>query len=68
MTCFCCLAAAEARIDAATVMRAYQIILKKRSAGPTVGKPPEMTFHLFFMASYDLDRFRRAVILCLSYQ
>lgn len=39
----------------------YRIILKKKSAGPTVGKPPEMTFQLFFMASYDLDRFRRFV-------
>jgi Fe-S-cluster containining protein len=39
----------------------YQIILKKRSAGPAIGKPPEMTFQLFFMASYDIDRFRRFV-------
>ncbi len=36
----------------------YQIILKKRSTGPTAGKPPEMTFQLFFLASYDIDRFR----------
>ena len=39
----------------------YQIILKKKSAGPAIGKPPEMTFQLFFMASYDIDRFRRFV-------
>jgi len=39
----------------------YQIILKKRSVGPSIGKPPEMTFQLFFMASYDIDRFRRFV-------
>ena len=40
----------------------YQIILKKRSAGPAVGKPPEISFQLFFMASYDIDRFRRFVL------
>lgn len=39
----------------------YRIILKKRSAGPSVGKPPELTFQLFFMASYNLGRFRRFV-------
>ncbi|MEA3291242.1 MAG: YkgJ family cysteine cluster protein [Pseudomonadota bacterium] len=39
----------------------YRIILKKRSAGPAIGAPPEMTFQLFFMASYDIDRFRRFV-------
>ena len=39
----------------------YRIILKKRSAGPAIGQPPEMSFQLFFMASYDLDRFRRFV-------
>jgi len=40
----------------------YRIILKKRSAGPAIGTPPEMSFQLFFMASYDLDRFRRFVL------
>lgn len=40
----------------------YQIILKKRSTGPAVGKPPEMSFQLFFMASYDVDRFRRFIL------
>ncbi|GMR07822.1 MAG: YkgJ family cysteine cluster protein [Gammaproteobacteria bacterium] len=40
----------------------YQIILKKRSSGPTVGKPSEMSLQLFFMCSYDVDRFRRFVM------
>ena len=35
-----------------------QIILKKRSSGPTVGKPSERSFELFFLASYDIDGFR----------
>ncbi len=39
-----------------------QLILKKKSAGPTVGKPPELSLQLFFMANYDLDRFRRFVL------
>jgi Fe-S-cluster containining protein len=39
-----------------------QIMLKKKSAGPTVGQPPESTLQLFFMASYDMDRFRRFVL------
>ena len=38
------------------------IVLKKRSSGPTVGKPPERSFELFFLASYDLDGFRRFVL------
>ena len=40
----------------------YQLILKKKSAGPTVGKPPQTSLRLFFMASYDLDSFRRFVL------
>ncbi|KAA6181628.1 YkgJ family cysteine cluster protein [Thiohalocapsa marina] len=40
----------------------YQLILKKKSAGPTVGRPPETSLQLFFMASYDMDRFRRFVL------
>lgn len=39
----------------------YRLILKKKSAGPTVGRPPEASLRLFFMASYDLDSFRRFV-------
>ena len=39
-----------------------QLVLKKKSAGPAVGKPPMISNQLFFMASYDLDRFRAFVI------
>ena len=39
----------------------YQIILKKRSSGMTVGAPSATSFHLFFMASFDIDRFREFV-------
>ncbi|BAU50107.1 50S rRNA methyltransferase [Sulfurifustis variabilis] len=35
-----------------------QIVLKKRSSGPTVGRPTDRSFDLFFQASYDLDGFR----------
>lgn len=38
-----------------------QIILKKRSGGPAVGKPPLRSFQLFFLASYNLDKFRAFV-------
>ncbi len=38
------------------------IMLKKKSAGPTVGKPPESSLQLFFMCSYDIDRLRRFVL------
>ncbi|MGF1613349.1 MAG: YkgJ family cysteine cluster protein [Gammaproteobacteria bacterium] len=34
------------------------IIIKKRSSGPTVGTPSERSFQLFDMCSYDLDSFR----------
>ncbi len=40
----------------------YHLILKKKSAGPTVGRPPQTSLQLFFMASYDLDAFRRFVL------
>lgn len=40
----------------------YQIILKKKSTGPTIGKPSDMSLQMFFMASYDVDRFRRFVM------
>lgn len=40
----------------------HRIILKKRSAGPAIGTPSEMSFQMFFMASYDIDRFRRFVL------
>jgi Fe-S-cluster containining protein len=39
-----------------------QIMLKKRSAGPSVGRPPESSLQFFFMCSYDIDRFRRFVL------
>jgi hypothetical protein len=38
-----------------------QIVLKKRSSGPTIGRPTERSFELFFLASYDLDGFRKFV-------
>lgn len=34
------------------------IIIKKRSSGPTVGKPSERSMQLFDMCSYDMDSFR----------
>jgi len=40
----------------------YRLILKKKSAGPGVGRPSEMSLQLFFMASYNLDMFRRFVL------
>ena len=39
-----------------------QLILKKKSAGPTVGTPPETSLQLWFMACFDVDRFRRFVM------
>lgn len=35
-----------------------QIVLKKRSSGPTVGRPTQRSLELFFLASYDMDGFR----------
>lgn len=35
-----------------------QLVLKRKSAGPGIGRPPELSNQLFFMASYDIDRFR----------
>ena len=35
-----------------------QMVLKRKSAGPGIGRPPEISNQLFFMASYDVDRFR----------
>lgn len=39
----------------------YELILKKRSGGPGVGRPNEMSLQLFFMASFNFDMFRRFV-------
>ena len=38
-----------------------QLVLKKKSSGPTVGKPSRRSLQLWFMACYDLDRFRAFV-------
>lgn len=38
-----------------------EIIIRKRSSGPTIGNPSERSFQLFQMASYELDHFRRFV-------
>lgn len=38
-----------------------RLLLKKRSAGPTIGKPPQRSLELFFLASYDIDGFRAFV-------
>ncbi|MBO0612080.1 MAG: hypothetical protein RL122_2689 [Pseudomonadota bacterium] len=38
-----------------------QLMLKKKSAGPAIGKPDPLSFQLYFMASFDIDRFRRFV-------
>jgi len=40
----------------------YRIILKKRSGGPSIGSLSDMSLQMFFMASYDVDRFRRFVL------
>jgi len=38
-----------------------EIVLKKRSSGPTVGRPSGRSFELFYLASYDIDGFRAFV-------
>jgi Fe-S-cluster containining protein len=38
-----------------------QLILKKKSSGPTIGKPSKRSLQLYFMACYDVDRFRAFV-------
>ena len=35
-----------------------QLILKKKSSGPAIGKPSKRSLQLYFMACYDIDRFR----------
>ncbi len=40
----------------------HQLILKKKSSGPSVGKPTKSSLQLFFMVCYDLDRFRSFVV------
>lgn len=38
-----------------------QLILKKKSSGPAVGKPSKRSLQLYFMVCYDLDTFRSFV-------
>lgn len=38
-----------------------QLVLKMKSAGPSIGKPSQASLQFFFMACYDLDRFREFV-------
>jgi len=35
-----------------------QLVLKKKSSGPSIGKPSLRSRQLFFMACYDIDKFR----------
>ncbi len=39
-----------------------QLIVKRKSAGPSIGKPTPVSNQLFFMASYDMDRFRAFIM------
>lgn len=39
-----------------------QIILKKRSAGPTIGKPTLRSYQFFFLGSYNLDGLRSFIL------
>lgn len=36
-----------------------RIMLKKKSTGPSIGKPSESSLQMLFMATYDMDRFKR---------
>ena len=38
-----------------------QLVLKKKSSGPSIGAPTLRSRQLFFMACYDVDRFREFV-------
>jgi Fe-S-cluster containining protein len=38
-----------------------RLLLKKKSAGPSVGKPSAESLQIMFMATYDLDRFKRFI-------
>lgn len=40
----------------------YQLVLKKKSTGPTIGTPSPMSLDFFFMCSYDVDRFRKFIV------
>jgi len=39
-----------------------QLILKKKSSGPSIGKPSKRSLQLFFMACYDVDRMREFIV------
>lgn len=39
-----------------------QVMLKKKSAGPAIGRPTDTSLQFFFMCSYDIDRLRRFVL------
>ncbi|MDH5632244.1 MAG: YkgJ family cysteine cluster protein [Gammaproteobacteria bacterium] len=39
-----------------------QLILKKKSAGPSIGTPSKQSLQLFFMASYNVDQFQEFVL------
>ena len=39
-----------------------QLMLKKKSAGPAIGRPSDTSLQFFFMCSYDVDRLRRFVM------
>lgn len=38
-----------------------RLLLKKKSAGPSVGKPSAESLQIMFMATFDLDRFKRFI-------
>lgn len=38
-----------------------ELVLKKKSSGPTVGAPSQRSMQLYFMAAYDMDRFREFI-------
>ncbi len=38
-----------------------QLVLKMKSAGPAIGTPSRASLQFFFMACYDLDRFREFI-------
>ena len=38
-----------------------QLVLKMKSAGPAIGKPSKASLQFFFMACYDIDRFREFI-------
>lgn len=39
-----------------------RLMLKKKSAGPSVGSPSTESLQVLFMATYDLDRFKRFIL------